>query len=1011
MPLRSLILALVLLWSNFASAQTTLSTPTLSQPSASGDIVAFRLQNTSTSTALAAGWTTQGQVFKPGQLPNTHGIRLRVCSGTNCSAGTYIYAQIDVLSSNSDGSVRHAAISYKTTASIPANTTGSHPVASGSEQEFMINDCASSCPTAPSPVAPDNTAIAAGSGLTGSDVSVGLCYTTNCAPTYTETIGCQSIMAASNAAGTTKTWLNGPAVKGYIAHAAINGNAGASDGAGGKKLKVTCVWYAYADSGAHDVDVIFDNTWAWKGGKSDPLLYSAAVGGTVASTNLNHYLYSDWDREHYASGVLARVEDGGPLNVVYDASYLNETGAWAPHDLTVGVQYASTSCVSYAAPCSIVDDLNNIALCGSAAPVTPLCNNGAPNSQGYGIWDLGWNAGGGPGRNLASDPSDYFYYVLTGDPSARVVMMNLSRAGGSVPWHQTDETCSPDCLSWGGLTINTSVITGSSLWPPGLANGNPCMGGTPCPSGNWWGGGPDWWAHPSDFNSMPFMFSAKYFDLRELQYTANHINYWQPNFYSIGGYSTGGEQRRNAWGLKIMERAAYITPDSYPLKSYWTTEVANNLNYQLQLYRDLDITHHHGMLRFHIHSPGNGSGSISGFQGSYMVSALYDLAIKGMSTVSAQAHSMLNISKASRAAMLVNHQLGMLVNDAAIYYMVINNNTGPGDTEYGCSPNCEPAGLPNLKPKDIEDTNSVSPCTCTSGCHGYFTSTSSGGAMCHAWSGFFADASDPVGGMGHEEWYLIGQLASEFKDPFDYEAWAYAATLQTIYNYGYTGNADATVMMKKVQGAPAKFMAPRLPNGHYLTWNHAQVDLAPYTNKTVTCAAGDALLSGYQLDQLPGNTVTLVGCAGSTDIMLGSQYGSTIFKPGTGNSYMICPVSAAGTCTFWGNTGSNWMRGNTGFNTGSDVYCYVVGAAPSSGPCSGVSSQGTSGTDTVLGFNPAKDTLAVKSNGSTCTSAATVVSACMTQNGDDTQLVINGKTINLIGIRDKSALQSAIVML
>src|SRR5262249_6926800 len=141
---------------------------------------------------------------------------------------TYVYAQMDALSLNSDSSVRHAAITFKTNASIPA-TVGSHPVDAAATQEFMINDCtvSGSCPTAPSPAAPDNVAIAAGSD----DVSVQLCYTTNCRATWVDTLGCKAIIGASNTAGTTKTWLNGPAVKGYVANAPVNGNAKLISGA------------------------------------------------------------------------------------------------------------------------------------------------------------------------------------------------------------------------------------------------------------------------------------------------------------------------------------------------------------------------------------------------------------------------------------------------------------------------------------------------------------------------------------------------------------------------------------------------------------------------------------------------------------------------------------------------------------------------------------------------------------------------------------------------------------
>src|SRR5262245_32573428 len=87
MSFRSITLAILLLWANAVVAQTNLATPILSTPSASGDIAAFRLQNTSTSVDMTAGWVTIGHIFAPGQLAAGHGIQLRVCSGGNCSGG------------------------------------------------------------------------------------------------------------------------------------------------------------------------------------------------------------------------------------------------------------------------------------------------------------------------------------------------------------------------------------------------------------------------------------------------------------------------------------------------------------------------------------------------------------------------------------------------------------------------------------------------------------------------------------------------------------------------------------------------------------------------------------------------------------------------------------------------------------------------------------------------------------------------------------------------------------
>src|SRR4051812_18739524 len=86
-----------------ASAQVDYA-PAVNQPSQSGDVVGVVLQNATASTE-AAGYVTFGEVFKQGSVQKTDSLVARI-NGANTPV------QMDVKATNSDGSVRHAVITF-----------------------------------------------------------------------------------------------------------------------------------------------------------------------------------------------------------------------------------------------------------------------------------------------------------------------------------------------------------------------------------------------------------------------------------------------------------------------------------------------------------------------------------------------------------------------------------------------------------------------------------------------------------------------------------------------------------------------------------------------------------------------------------------------------------------------------------------------------------------------------------------------------------------------------------
>ncbi|MDE2270367.1 MAG: hypothetical protein KGJ94_00085 [Xanthomonadaceae bacterium] len=100
----------------------------------------------------------------------------------------------------------------------------------------------------------------------------------------------------------------------------------------------------------------------------------------------------------------------------------------------------------------------------------------------------------------------------------------------------------------------------------------------------WYGtGNPYTWdnAHQPAESYVPYMVTGDYYYMSELAFGASHNELW-PN-ESYRGYSKGlidrahSQVRGKAWVLREMADAAYLLPDSYPLKAEFNTDVENSL--------------------------------------------------------------------------------------------------------------------------------------------------------------------------------------------------------------------------------------------------------------------------------------------------------------------------------------------------------------------------------------------------------------------------------------------------
>ncbi|MGH7141072.1 MAG: hypothetical protein ACREGH_00350, partial [Minisyncoccia bacterium] len=99
-----------------ASADQIDYAPSVPQPTQSGDIVGLDLQNTG-GTTEAAGYVTFGEVFQDGDVEPSDSLVARI-------GGTNYPVQMDVKATNSDGSVRHAILTFEAPAIAPSAAVG-----------------------------------------------------------------------------------------------------------------------------------------------------------------------------------------------------------------------------------------------------------------------------------------------------------------------------------------------------------------------------------------------------------------------------------------------------------------------------------------------------------------------------------------------------------------------------------------------------------------------------------------------------------------------------------------------------------------------------------------------------------------------------------------------------------------------------------------------------------------------------------------------------------------------
>ncbi len=347
------------------------SAPSIPQPTAAGDIVGLVLQNNQ-SSVLAAREITFGQEFAAGQvLPGT-----QLVADIN---GTLIPVQMDIKTTNSDGSVAMAVLTMQQPA-LAANSSVDVLLQSGTHS-----------------AGPAVSLSALTSG--GYNFTVGLTLHNADGTTTPFNINVGQALGAALKAGTASYWLQGPQATEARIDVPISGS-----------LHITFDITAYAD-GTTSTDVEFNNdlTMTASGGA---VTYDATIsqnGAVVFSqANITQYQYQTWDQQIWSNGAPQ-------VNVQHDVQALEKTGDIQNYDLTTGV---AASVVNHEA--------------------TAMTGAGFGILGNAGITEYMPMTGGR--ADIGTTTQANAVWLLTQNQTAEQYALAQANAAGSVPWHFFDPT-------------------------------------------------------------------------------------------------------------------------------------------------------------------------------------------------------------------------------------------------------------------------------------------------------------------------------------------------------------------------------------------------------------------------------------------------------------------------------------------------------------------------------------------------------------------------------------------
>lgn len=342
-----------------------------------------------------------------------------------------------------------------------------------------------------------------------------------------------------------KTWLAGSIANEWIVSAPLKTAAGTVHPHLTARFAVR--WYSAIKQAR--VDVTIENTWAYEAGPQN-FTYAAQVlvGGksVYEKTAFTHFHHARW-RKLFWWGEAPQV------HVRHNTRYLINTRAVPNYDQSIVISEATLAGLQS----------------GWAGPVT--------EPMGVGLAEPYMPTTGGR-RDIGLLPSWSAMYLLSMDKRAKEVMLGTADLAGSWSSHYRNKiTDRPvtlkeypymTLLGHPGDTYNPA--TGKQEFFPVCAAGASC--GTPYVHDS---------AHQAGFAYLPYLVTGDYYYLEELQFWSMwNIFSDNPGYRDAGrGLLKPDQVRGQAWSLRTLAEAAYITPDADSLKSHLEYFLSTNLDW------------------------------------------------------------------------------------------------------------------------------------------------------------------------------------------------------------------------------------------------------------------------------------------------------------------------------------------------------------------------------------------------------------------------------------------------
>ncbi|MFC5509827.1 hypothetical protein ACFPOU_01645 [Massilia jejuensis] len=428
--------------------------------------------------------------------------------------GTLLPLQLDVKASHPDGSVRHAVVSAILPRLGAGKELGLALVKSARKTDKADNADAAKPGSAPDTVV---TVVVDGERFSASSAA---------------------LLKARKA----QVWLQGPIVTELQVAAPLVDAQGEEH----PHLAARFAVRTYGGARQARVDVVVENNWAYE---PDPrnITYDVtiAAGGkqVYARQGLTHLHHARWR-------ALAWTGEAPALHLRHDTAYLIGSRALPNYDRSVVVHDA--------------------ALAALAAKW-----NGA-NTEPMGVGLAARTMPGPGGRpDIGLLPGWAAAYLLSMDARAKQVTLGTADLAGSWPIHYRDkQTGLPVSL----IDYPYMTILGrpgdTRNRKSGKSEAFPRCPKSACKSPNT----PDS-SHQPGLAYLPYLVTGDHYYLEELQFWAMHNVFESNPGYrkNIQGLFAPGQVRGQAWNLRTLGQAAYITPDSHPLKRHFATILDSNL--------------------------------------------------------------------------------------------------------------------------------------------------------------------------------------------------------------------------------------------------------------------------------------------------------------------------------------------------------------------------------------------------------------------------------------------------